>query len=81
LDQVALVPKNFSLPDPFYGRPGEVIAGLPIEPESDHFFQCPRCGTWIDCRWLGELLSHEDWCTCLGNTTPMPGHDAPPHKH
>jgi hypothetical protein len=46
--------------------PGEVIAGPPIQSEADHFFTCPRCGSGIDCRQLGELRAHEDWCTAAG---------------
>jgi predicted RNA-binding Zn-ribbon protein involved in translation (DUF1610 family) len=53
--------------------PYQVIGGRPIETEADHFFHCPRCGTWIDCRRLGELLAHEQWCTAQRNTTSMPG--------
>jgi hypothetical protein len=51
----------------------EVIASPSIGANADHFFNCPWCGTWIDCRHLGEVLPHEDWCTAQGNTTPMPG--------
>jgi hypothetical protein len=51
--------------------PHEVIGGPPIESEADHFIHCPACGTWIDCRNLGELLAQEDWCTRDGNRIPM----------
>ena len=54
-------------------RLGELIGSPPIESEADHFIQCPACSTWIDCRDLGELLAHEDWCSRHGNTSPMPG--------
>ena len=52
--------------------PYPAIAMTPIEGEADHYLRCPRCGTWIDCRKLLELLAHEDWCTVARNTHPMP---------
>ena len=55
-------------------RLGELIGSPPINSEGGHFTQCPSCATWIDCRNLGELLAHEDWCTRDHNTPPMPGH-------
>jgi hypothetical protein len=57
--------------------PYQVVSGPAIEEEANHFFHCPECGTWIDCRRLDQLLCHEDWCTHSKNTTPMPG---PPQR-
>jgi hypothetical protein len=54
-------------------RLGELIGSPPVNQETDFFIQCPSCTTWIDCRNLGELLAHEDWCNQDGNTVPMPG--------
>jgi hypothetical protein len=53
--------------------PYQVIAGPRIETEADHFLRCPTCGTWIDCRRLGEVLEHEKWCACGEHSTPKPG--------
>jgi hypothetical protein len=39
--------------------PHEVIGGSPIEREADHFILCTACGSWLDCRDLGELLAQD----------------------
>lgn len=28
--------------------------------ERDHFIQCAKCGSWIDCRDLAAVLRHEE---------------------
>jgi hypothetical protein len=51
----------------------QVLSGPPIETEADHFLRCPTCGTWLNCRRLGDLLDHEEWCTHGGNISTRPG--------
>lgn len=51
----------------------EIIGSPLINTETDFFIQCPCCTTWLDCRDLGDLLAHEDWCSQDQNNSPMPG--------
>jgi hypothetical protein len=64
--------RTVSCPPEMADYPHQVIGRPPIETEAGHFIHCPCCGTWIDCRSLGELLEHEDWCSCDHHTTSMP---------
>jgi hypothetical protein len=50
-------------------RLGELIGSPPINSETDFLIQGPCCTTWIDCRDLGELRAHEDWCNRDQNTS------------
>jgi hypothetical protein len=27
--------------------------------KAKHFYQCPACGGWVDCRDLGQVFDHE----------------------
>jgi hypothetical protein len=38
--------------------------------EVEHFIRCPRWGSWIDCRDLGQVLEHE-------GPLPHPAQDKP----
>jgi len=32
----------------------------PVQDELDHFERCPACGQMIDCRWLSDVLHHDE---------------------
>ena len=27
--------------------------------KEEHYYRCPACGAWLDCRDLGQVLDHE----------------------
>jgi hypothetical protein len=43
--------------------------GDPPRDETEHFYRCPACGRWVDCRDLSQVFDHagppphpaEDW--------------------
>ena len=37
---------------------GERIGGPPAN-EAEHFYQCKKCGAWVDMRDLGMVFDHE----------------------
>jgi hypothetical protein len=42
------------------GQRVDPATGQPIEvPEAEHFYRCRLCGTWVDCRDLGQVFDHE----------------------
>ena len=48
-----------------YRRIGEEPAN-----ELEHYVQCLDCGTWLDCRELGEVIEHEETCEGRGRRAP-----------
>ena len=33
--------------------------GDPPRDEAEHFYRCPACGRWVDCRDLSQVFDHE----------------------
>jgi hypothetical protein len=34
--------------------------------KEEHFYKCPACGGWVDCRELGQVFDHEGPITASG---------------
>jgi hypothetical protein len=45
----------------------------PLKEEAEHFYQCPACGRWVDCRDLSQVFDHE-------GPLPHPGRRLAPTK-
>ena len=71
-ESLRAAPRPFGCSLAMADYPHEVIGGPPVTSAADHFIQCPACGSWLDCRNLGDLLAHEGWCSRHHHTDAGP---------